>query len=286
MRPDIRLRAHQCGIRELIDVSLYLLKFGGNAIRGRDDMLRLSREVADLIRGGCSVILVHGGGPEISEEMERRGMTPKKVAGVRVTDADSLEVAEVVLRRINSDMVSCLEECGVTAVGIPGYFCTVCTRKAPVTVDGEEVDLGLVGEVSGTDPNSIQDLLDQGITPVVYPIGKDAEGRMLNVNADTMAAGIAAGAGCTEMIAITDVPGILMDVSDPSSKIDELTLERVDELIADGTISGGMIPKVEACRKALEAGAGAVRMVNGKDPDSIVTDIIKGVPHGTLITKG
>ncbi|MDO5853061.1 MAG: acetylglutamate kinase [Thermoplasmata archaeon] len=264
---------------------IYLLKFGGNAIRGRDDMMRLSREVAELISGGCRVILVHGGGPEISEEMERRGMTPRKVAGVRVTDAESLEVAELVLRRINAEVVSCLQDCGVAAVGYPGYFCTVCERKPPVTVDGEQVDLGLVGEVTGTDPSSVMDLLESGITPVVYPIGKDAEGRMLNVNADTMAAGISAGVGCDEMITITDVPGILLDVDDPSSKINELSLARVDELIADGTISGGMIPKVEACRKALEAGAGAVRMVNGKDPRNIVSDIVRGVPHGTLITR-
>lgn len=268
-----------------MDVSLYLLKFGGNAIRGRDDMLRLSREVSELVAGGCKVILVHGGGPEISEEMERRGMTPKKVAGVRVTDPESLEVAEIVLRRINTQMVECLEECGVTALGMPGYHCTVCTRKPPMVVDGEEVDLGLVGEVSDTDPTCLQDLLDQDIVPVIYPIGKDAEGRMLNVNADTMAAGIAAGAGCTEMIAITDVPGILLDVNDPSSKLDTVSLARIDELIADGTISGGMIPKVEACRKALLAGAGAVRMVNGRDTRNIVSDIVKGVQHGTLIMK-
>ncbi len=265
---------------------LYLLKFGGNAIRGHDDMMRLSKEVAELVQEGCKVILVHGGGPEISEEMERRGMVPKKVSGVRVTDADSLEVAEVVLRRINSDMVSCLIENGLDAIGMPGYLCTVCTRKAPLVVDGEEVDLGLVGEVSDTDPSSLEDLLAQGIVPVIYPIGKDADGRMLNVNADTMAAGIAAGAGCMEMVTITDVPGILMDVHDPSSKLDTVSLARIDELIADGTISGGMIPKVEACRKALEAGAGAVRMVNGRDPRNIVSDIIRGVPHGTLITKG
>ncbi len=269
----------------MITMSLYLLKFGGNAIRGHDDMMRLSKEVAELVDDGCRVILVHGGGPEISEEMERRGMTPKKVAGVRITDADSLEVAEIVLRRINSDMVDCLNQCDLEAVGIPGYFCTVCTRKPPMIVDGEEVDLGLVGEVSGMDPSSIMDLLDQGIIPVIYPIGKDADGRMLNVNADTMAAGIAAGSGCTEMVAITDVPGILMDVNDPSSKLDTVSLARIDELIADGTISGGMIPKVDACRKALMAGAGAVRMVNGRDQRSIVTDIVKGVPHGTLITK-
>ena len=143
-----------------------------------------------------------------------------------------------------------------------------------------------MGEVEAADPSSILDLLEQGITPVIYPIGKDAEGKMLNVNADTMAAGIAAGVECKEMIAITDVPGILRDVSDPSSKINELTLAEVDRLMEDGTISGGMIPKVEACRSALLAGVSAVRMVNGKDPRSIVSDVMmKDNHHGTIITK-
>ena len=269
--------------------NLYVLKFGGNAIRGRDDMLRLSREIAELIHDGDRIILVHGGGPEISEEMERRGMTPRKVCGVRVTDADSLDVAETVLRRLNGEIVGCLHESGVQALGIPGYFCTVCERKPPMKVveDGKEVevDLGLVGDVTGTDPQCLFDLLEQGITPVIYPIGKDADGRMLNVNADTMVAGIAAGVECREMITITDVPGIMLDINNSGSKVDSLTLDEVDGLIADGTISGGMIPKVEACRKALLAGVTTVRMVNGKDPRSIITDIKKGVPHGTIITR-
>lgn len=268
---------------------LYVLKFGGNSIRDRADMIRLSREIAELIQGGARIILVHGGGPEISEEMERRGLTPRKVCGVRVTDAESLEVAEAVLRRINGEVVECLQECGVQALGIPGYFCTVCVRKPPVRVSEggteEVVDLGLVGEVSGVDPQCLFDLLEQGITPVIYPIGKDESGTKLNVNADTMVAGIAADVGCKEMITITDVPGILLDVGDPASKVNSLTLAEVDGLIADGTISGGMIPKVEACRKALEAGVSVVRMVNGRDPRNIVTDILRGVPHGTIITK-
>ena len=268
---------------------LYVLKFGGNAIRGHDDLMRLSREIAEILKGGDRVVLVHGGGPEISEEMERRGMVPNKVCGLRITDGDVLDVTETVLRNLNSEVVSCLQECGVSAVGIPGYFCTLCERKPPFMVkDGDEeveVDLGLVGEVVDMNPDPIIDLLNQGILPVVYPIGRDADGRMLNVNADTMVSGIAAGLDCREMIAITDVHGILRDVSDPSSKIDSVTLEEIDALIADGTISGGMIPKVEACRKAILSGVSTVRMVNGKDPRSIVTDVLRKIPHGTVITK-
>ncbi len=268
---------------------IFVLKFGGNAIRGKDDLMRLSGEIAKLINGGKQVILVHGGGPEISAEMEKRGMTPKKVGGIRITDDAVLEVAEDVLRGLNADVVSCLEESSVKALGAAGYVFSVCRKKAPYKVKEDGIDVtvdpGLVGEVTEVNAESLYDLLDAGVTPVIYPIGKSADGTKYNINADTMAAGIAVGVKCAELIAITDVPGILMDVSDPSSKIDKLNLERVDELIASGVISGGMIPKVEACRDALNAGVRAVRMVNGKDKKSIVADVLEGAPHGTVITK-
>ena len=266
----------------------YVVKFGGNAIRGKEDLMRLSGEVAELVQSDAKVILVHGGGPEISAEMEKRGLEPKKVAGLRITDESTLKVAEEVLGSLNKDVVDSLTESSVTAVGMPGHMCTLCKKKEPYTAieGGKEitVDLGLVGEVIGIDQDVLMDLLGSGITPVIYPIGKDKKGNLLNVNADTMAAGIAAGIDCKELIMITDVPGILLDVKDPSSKVDKLTLKEVDELISDGTISGGMIPKVDACRDALKAGVKTVRMVNGKDKRSILTDVIKNVPHGTIIT--
>ncbi|MBQ7620959.1 MAG: acetylglutamate kinase [Candidatus Methanomethylophilaceae archaeon] len=269
---------------------LYVLKFGGNAIRGKEAMLRLGGEIAQMMKDGAKVILVHGGGPEISEEMERRGLKPKKVAGVRVTDADGLEVSEKVLSNLNKDVVECLTESGVQAIGMPGYHCTLCVKKAPVETeeDGKKVtvDMGLVGEVSECDPTALMDLLEMDIVPVIYPIGKDKDGNKLNVNADTMVAGIAANVSCKEMIAITDVPGILMDVNDPGSKLDKVTLKDIDDLIGKGVISGGMVPKVEACRKAILAGVSEVRMVNGTDPECIVADVMKeGSLRGTVITK-
>lgn len=268
---------------------VYLLKFGGNAIKGEKDLARLAGEVSGLIKEGAKIILVHGGGPEINAEMERIGLVPTKVAGVRVTDDATLEVAEKVLRQINADVVLAMKDAGVEALGLPGYMVASFERKKPYTVvdDGKEVlvDLINVGEVVSADEVVIFDLLNNGITPVIYPIGAD-ETSHLNVNADSMASGIAAGIKCKEMIQITDVPGILLDINDPNSLQTELSLTQVDELIADGTISGGMIPKVEACRRALLAGVSKVRMVNGKDPDSIVSDVMKeGVEHGTLITK-
>ena len=268
---------------------LYVVKFGGNAISGKEDMLRLSREIAELRRKKAKIIVVHGGGPEISSEMEKRGLVPVKIAGMRVTDEAVLDVVEDVLSGLNRDMIECLNEVSVSALGIPGYMCSVCSRKRPfkVTENGAEVtvDLGLVGEVDEVDTDALTDLLNKKIVPVIYPIGADIDGNHLNVNADTMAAGIASAMRSNELITITDVPGILRDVSDPSSKIDTITLNEISGLIEDGTISGGMIPKVEACREALNAGVEVVRMVNGKDKRSIISDIMNNVPQGTIIRK-
>lgn len=274
-------------VSELDDV--FLLKFGGNAISGRDNLDRLSREIAGLIKDGAKIVLVHGGGPEINAELEKRGITPMKVAGLRITDDQTLEVAEEVLRNINRDVVDSLTCAGVEAIGIPGYFVTSCAKKKPVKVtdNGKEVEVDLqnVGDVVSTDVDTVEDLLRSGVTPVVYPIGSGDDMKHLNINADTMAAGIAAGIKCREMIQITDVPGIMLDINDPSTKQNLLTLAEVDALIADGTISGGMIPKVDACRNALNAGVAKVRMVNGKDPRSIVSDLMNSVEHGTIIVK-
>ena len=271
-------------------MSTYLMKFGGNAIRGKDDLDRLAKEISQLTMKGAKIILVHGGGPEITAEIEKRGMTTKMVGGFRITDDGVLKVADEVLKGLNDDVVDSLKKAGVKAKGMPGYEGNVitCVKKDPVKVkDGNAmitVDLGLVGEVDKVKTEHINDMLAKGVMPVIYPICSDARGNKMNVNADTVASGIAAAVGCKEMIFITDVPGILLDVNDATSKIDQISLKKIDELISSGVISGGMIPKVEACRKAILSGVSAVRMVNGKDKKSIVSDVMDGKPHGTLIT--
>jgi len=266
----------------------YVIKFGGNSIRGRGDLDRLAKEMAQLASDNVKMIVVHGGGPEITEEMERRGLKAKKVAGLRITDCDALEVAADVLMSINGGVVDSLRNAGVNASGMSGCGIIRCIRKPPVRVtdDGNDVlvDLGNVGEAEHVETSVLKKMTDDGVVPVIFPICTGPGGVCLNVNADTAAAAVAAAVGAKEMIQITDVPGILTDVNDPSSKLDHVTLGEIDELIKNGTISGGMIPKTEACRSAIRAGVERVRMVNGKD-ERILTDIFGSVPHGTLITR-
>jgi acetylglutamate kinase len=267
---------------------VYVLKFGGNAIRGKSDLDRLSREIAFMIENGHEIVLVHGGGPEINEELEKRNIVPKKVGGQRVTDDKTLEVVIHVLEQINKDVVASLKEVGVNAQRLAGYDVIRCRKKESITVleGGKTVtaDLGKVGDVESVDTAPILDMLNKGITPVIFPVSSGPEGKY-NVNADTASGGIAAALKCEEMIQITDVPGILMNVKDPKSKLDHVTLNDIEELIKSGVISGGMIPKVEACKAVIDAGVEKVRMVNGKDEHSIITDILKDIPHGTLITR-
>ncbi|HKM09193.1 MAG TPA: acetylglutamate kinase [Candidatus Methanomethylophilaceae archaeon] len=266
---------------------LYLIKFGGNAISGAKDLARLCDEIGEMTASGSKVILVHGGGPEISDEMEKAGLRPEKINGVRITDHQGLEVVERVLSSINTRVTDALDASDVPNIGMPALECTKCRRIAPVNYieDGIDkvADMGLVGEVESVHEDRLRSILDEGKVPVIYPIGSDGTDK-LNVNADTMAAGIAAAMRCDEMIAITDVPGVLRDIKDPSSKYDKLTIDEVYALIEDGTISGGMIPKVEACINTVRAGARAVRMVSGKGPGKIVSDAAEA-NRGTVITE-
>lgn len=265
-----------------------LIKFGGNALSGEGDLERFAQDIASLITSGFRPVLVHGGGPEISQEMERRGLKVRKVSGLRVTDPAALEVAADVLGRINSDIITVLGHAGVNAVGMSGCDAAVIASKMPpvkVTDDqGNEiaVDLDRVGDVARVDPERLESMLSSGSVPVVYPICADAEGLRFNVNADTVAAHVARAAGAREMVLVTDVPGILKG----GEVIRSITLSGIDALIADGTITGGMVPKVDACRTALLNGVGTVYMLNGKDPHSLVRKLIRGEDTGTRITVG
>lgn len=270
-----------------------LVKFGGNALSGEGDLDRFSQDIEAIIASGISPVLVHGGGPEISQEMERRGLKVVKVAGLRVTDEDALKVAKEVLSRLNCLIVESLSRAGVRAMGMAGYEggVVLARKKPPVRTTGEEgremlVDLGFVGEVEHVHAEALEEMLAEGLVPVIYPICADDGGMLLNVNADTVAAHIARAIGADELVLVTDVPGILRGGEGSTEVVSSITLEEIDQLIAEGIITGGMVPKVEACRTALMNGVVTVYMLNGKEPRSLVHRLLDGEESGTMITVG
>ncbi|NLI73845.1 MAG: acetylglutamate kinase [Euryarchaeota archaeon] len=268
-----------------------LIKFGGNSLNGPGDLDRFADNLLELIEKNYQPILVHGGGPEISKEMEDRGMIVKKVAGLRITDQEVLSVAEEVLKRINAATVAMLRAKGINAIGASAADAgVICKRKAPVIMieDGIDVnvDLGHVGDVVGASSKWIEDMLNAESVPVIYPIGADPLGNKYNVNADTMAAFLAQAGGADTMILLTDVPGILRGGEGSSDVVHEVTFQGIDELINQGVITGGMIPKVEACRDAIRHHVATVHMLNGKDPNSIVRKLIGMEKIGTTVTQG
>ncbi|NLK26070.1 MAG: acetylglutamate kinase [Euryarchaeota archaeon] len=268
-----------------------LIKFGGNSLSGEGDLDNFVEDLGKLISQGFQLVLVHGGGPEISSEMERRGLAVRKVAGLRITDAAALDVADDVLSNINARVVNALLAAGINAKGVSAAeIGVICDKKAPVQAmeNGQaiKVDLGNVGDITHVREAKLRLMLERNEVPVIYPIGADLDGNLYNVNADTVAAFVACSVGAGELILLTDVPGILREGQGTSEVINAISLDNLDELIDGGIITGGMIPKVEACRDALSHGVGAVHMLNGREPHSIVRKLMDAEGIGTTITRG
>jgi acetylglutamate kinase len=265
-----------------------VIKFGGSSIGGANDQGRFSRDIALLVSIGVRPVIVHGGGPEITEEMKRIGLPVRKVLGLRVTDDNTLMVAKTVLGRINDSLVSSIRSAGVKAMGLAGSECGTirCRKMDPVAgvENGVEVvaDLGHVGEVVSVDPRSIEWLAGLGFVPVIYSICADEEGHLYNVNADTAAAHVARAVRAAEFILVTDVPGLMRELGDLDSVIREIRTEEVARLVADGIVKEGMIPKLEACCLAV-SGGGAANIICGKDPEAIVAQLLLGENRGTRI---
>lgn len=242
-----------------------VLKLGGELIEALDARTRMAALIAAEARQGA-LIVVHGGGKAIDAELARRGIAPKKVDGIRITDADTLDaVVAVIAGSTNTALVASLVAAGVKAVGLTGVdaACGRATRVAPMTsTAGDVVSLGLVGDPTEADPALFQTLVDAGYVPVVACLGVDHAGQVLNVNADVIACRIAAAVAATELI----IAGTTAGVFDAQGKtIATLDGDGIDAMIASGTANAGMVAKLNACRTALDAGVGAVRIVDGKD---------------------
>ncbi len=278
-------------IRRFYD-SIMVIKIGGHAIVDPVIMDMIVQDIVLLKFVGIHPIIVHGGGAEITEKMQRMGKKPEFVAGLRVTDDETLEIARMVLvGNVNSKIVSLISKHGGKGVGLSGSDgrLIVAKKLSPqrVKVDGveKEVDLGWVGETEVINPEILMILTGKGYIPVISPIAVDENGNDLNVNADTVAGDIASALKAKKLILLTDVPGVLRDPNNPNSRISRIELNEIETLIKDNIISGGMIPKIKSSASAIKAGVEKVHIIDGSRPHSLLLELFTDEGIGTMIFR-
>lgn len=255
-----------------------VIKYGGNAMTSEVLKEQVMEDIVLLTMVGVKVVVVHGGGPEISSLMKRLGKEPQFIDGLRVTDQETVDIAEMVLAgKVNKSLVSLLQTKGGRAVGVSGMDGRLIEAKL------KDPRYGYVGDVTRINPQMITDMLDDGYIPVVSTLGWDKEGHIYNINGDTAAGAIAAAIGAERMIMMTDISGIMRDKDDPDSLIQELTVSEAQELCQNGVVQGGMIPKVECCIDALEHGVKAVVIIDGRVPHALLMEILTNEGAGTMI---
>ena len=259
---------------------IVVVKYGGNAMVSDQLRQQVMEDIVLLRLVGVKVVLVHGGGPEISELMKKLGKQPQFVDGLRVTDQETVDIVQMVLAgKVNKTLVNLLEMKGGKAIGLSGMDGRLIEAKM------KDERLGFVGEVTKIHISPVTDLLDKGYIPVVSTVGCDRQGNAYNINGDTAAAHIAGALNAERLIMMTDIAGILRDKDDPSTLIPEITLSQAKELYASGVISGGMIPKVDCCVTALHAGVKNVVIMDGRVPHSILMELLTNEGAGTWIRR-
>ena len=259
---------------------IVVVKYGGNAMINEQLKQQVMEDIVLLWLIGVKIVLVHGGGPEISELMDKLGKQPDFVNGLRVTDRETVDIVQMVLAgKVNKTLVNLLEMQGGNAIGLSGMDGHL--------IEAEQKDerLGFVGEVTHVEIQPVLDLLNNGYIPVISTIGCDKHGNSYNINSDTAAAHIAAALGAERLIMMTDIAGILKDKDDPSTLIPELTADEAMALYDVGVVSGGMIPKVDCCIRALGAGVKNVVIMDGRVPHSILMELLTDEGAGTWIRR-
>ncbi len=261
-----------------------VIKYGGSALINPEIKETIIKDIVLMKMVGMHPVIVHGGGPDINSFLNRLNIESKFVDGLRVTDEETMEVAEMVLSgKINKQIVTDIEMHGVKAVGISGKDGgTVKAKK----IEKNGVDYGCVGEITSVDPSLLQSIISSGFIPVIAPIGKDENGTSYNINADYMAVAIAGSLKAEKLAFLTDVEGVMKDVGDPSSLMSFIKADEVQSFIDDGTISGGMIPKVQCCMSAVEAGVNNVHILDGRVEHCLILEIFTPEGIGTMIEKG
>ena len=260
---------------------IVVIKYGGNAMINEQLKQQVMEDIALLWLIGVKVVLVHGGGPEISDTMKRLGKEAVFVDGLRVTDRETVDIVQMVLAgKVNKSLVNLIQTMGGHAVGLSGIDGGIIEA----TVKDER--LGYVGQITKIRTQPITDLLEKNYIPVISTIASDRQGDVYNINGDTAAAFIAGALGAERLIMMTDIAGILEDKDDPSTLIPQITVEEAKKLYDSGIISGGMIPKVDCCIEALEHGVNNVIIMDGRIPHSILMELLTDEGAGTMVTKG
>ncbi len=263
---------------------IVVVKYGGNALAGasESDALALFAEDIVLMQAvGMRPVVVHGGGPQISDLMARLGKTPEFRNGLRVTDAETVDIARMVLLgQVNPQIVSSINVHGPLAVGVSG------ADAGLIVAAPKDPELGFVGEVTAVNPEIVNRLLAQNLIPVIATIGSDASGQAYNINADTVAGAIAEALGAEKLVYLTDIEGLRRVVSDPTSLIRQTTADELDALMADGTIAGGMIPKVESCVHAVRNGVRRAHILDGRIPHVLLLEVFTDAGIGTMVSGG
>ena len=267
-----------------------VIKLGGHAMIDQTILDTVIRDAVLLRYVGMKVVLVRGGGPEITAKMRAMGKEPRFVGGLRITDPETLEIAQMVLvGKINDGIVSLIASCGTRAVGLSGNDANllIARKRDPQRVmvgDAiQEVDLGRVGEIEEVDPEVLHCLLAQGYIPVVAPMALDRQGGSLNINADTAAAEIAIALRAFKLVNLTDVAGVMN--ADRTKVYRRLTLSEAEAMIGDGTIAGGMVPKLEGCMRAVRSGVASAHVVNGNREHNLLLELFTDEGVGTMITS-
>ncbi len=259
-----------------------VVKYGGSAMVDEELKRRVIEDVTLLKLVGFKPIIVHGGGKEISGMVKRLGMEPKFINGLRVTDADTMDVAEMVLNKVNKSLVQLVQSLGVKAIGISGKDGGLLKVEKKYS-NGE--DIGFVGEITEVNPDIIFDMLKKDYLPIVCPIGMDDDFQTYNINADDAACAIAKALGAEKLAFLTDIEGVYKDPHDPETLISELTVSEAEELMGDGFIGGGMLPKLHNCIDAIENGVSRVHILDGRIPHCLLLEIFTNKGIGTAILK-
>ena len=259
---------------------IVVIKYGGNAMINEELKKQVMEDIVLLWLIGVKVVLVHGGGPEITETMARLGKQAKFVDGLRVTDKETVDIVQMVLAgKVNKTLVNLLESKGGKAMGISGMDGMLIEAKM------KDERLGYVGKITKVNIAPVNDLLEKGYIPVISTIGCDKDGNVYNINGDTAAAFVAGALGAKRLIMMTDIAGILKDKDNPETLIPNVTVAEAEQLKKDGVVSGGMIPKVDCCIEAISHGVKKVIIMDGRVPHSILMEILTDEGAGTMVSE-